>query len=88
MDHKKEEYIKHAQSGKYNVCIWGAGFLGTQKGLQMLNAKGISVDFYCDNNRELWGKEIINQILCISPMELEQKTQYCLLSDAYKCIRR
>lgn len=87
MVERKEEYIKHAQSDQYNVCIWGAGFLGTQKGLQMLNERGISVDFYCDNNSKLWGKEVINQIPCISPMELKQRKDnivcFLMLTNVY-----
>jgi len=69
------QYIKLAQSGRYEVCVWGAGYLGTQSGLQMLYKRGISVDYYCDNNSELWGKEIQDGIFCISPDELQKKKE-------------
>lgn len=69
------QYIKLAQSGKYEICVWGAGYLGTQSGLQMLRKREISVDYYCDNNSELWGKEIQDGVFCISPMELQKKKE-------------
>lgn len=70
---KKTNYIVQAQSGICDICIWGAGFLGTQKGLELLNKKGIAVNYYCDNNHYLWGRDIINGIKCISPAELQKK---------------
>lgn len=66
-------YMEDIQSGQYCVCIWGAGFLGKQKGFELLKKKGIVVDYYCDNNKNLWGKEIVGGIRCISPMELQEK---------------
>ena len=73
MENIKEKYLELAKEGDYEVCIWGAGFLGTEKGLQLLNKRGILVDYYCDNNSALWGKEIVNGIKCISPTELEKR---------------
>lgn len=73
MDNRKELYLQHAKSNEYEVCIWGAGFLGTGKGLQILKKRKISVDYYCDNNSKLWGKEVIDGIRCISPDELQKK---------------
>ncbi len=75
MNDIKREYIKHAQDKKYEVCIWGAGFLGTQKGLELLYKHGISVDYYCDNNQDIWGKEIIKGVRCISPMTLQERKE-------------
>ncbi len=75
MDDMKLEYIKSAQNHECEVCIWGAGFLGTRKGLELLYKRGISVTFYCDNNEKLWGKEIIEGIKCISPLELQQRRE-------------
>lgn len=67
------EHIEEAKSDAYEVCIWGAGFLGKQKGLEILKRRDITVDFYCDNNSDLWGKEVVAGIQCISPGELEKK---------------
>lgn len=75
MNNQKKNYIQCAQSGKYDVCIWGAGFLGTQKGLQMLIERDIQVDYYCDNNSSLWGKKIVKDICCISPKELQARKE-------------
>lgn len=68
-----EKHIKSAQSGDYIVCVWGAGYIGIQIGLPLLYKKGIKVDFYCDNNCELWGQEIVDGIRCISPEQLQEK---------------
>ena len=73
MDIQKMHGLEDARSGEYDVCIWGAGFLGRQKGLELLRKRGISVDYYCDNNSLLWGKEIVDGIKCISPKELQAK---------------
>lgn len=75
MDYTKREYIKSARNHEYEVCVWGAGFLGTQKGLELLYKREISVNYYCDNNQELWGKEVINGVKCISPIELQERSE-------------
>lgn len=75
MDSITQRYIESAKNQEYEVCIWGAGFLGTQKGLELLNKRGILPDYYCDNNQELWGKEIINSVTCISPIELSKRKE-------------
>lgn len=69
------EYIKQAKSGKYDVCIWGAGYIGTGTGLQLLKKRGIIINYYCDNNPSFWGKEIVDGILCISPDELKNRSK-------------
>lgn len=75
MDSKKEEYVELARSEQYEVCIWGAGFLGTQKGLELLSKRNITVDYYCDGDLKLWDKEIVSGIKCISPTELKSKKE-------------
>lgn len=72
-DNHVMEYIELAQSGKYEVCIWGAGYIGTGIGLKLLKKRKIRVDYYCDNRTELWGKKIIDEIMCISPEELQSR---------------
>ena len=73
IDKRRKLYIELAKRKEYVVCIWGAGYIGTGNGLQILKNRGIAVDYYCDNNDSLWGKEIADNILCISPKELQQK---------------
>lgn len=67
------ENIALAKSGKFEVCIFGAGFIGTQCGFALLEKRNIKVDLFCDNNSSFWGKEIKGGILCISPNELEKR---------------
>lgn len=68
-----QKFIELAKSGDYVVCVWGAGYLGKKIGLPLLYKRGIKVDFYCDNNCELWGQEITDGIRCISPEQLQEK---------------
>ena len=69
------------------VCVFGTGKIGTGKGLQTLRLLNINVDFYCDNDRDKWGKTICDDIKCIPPATLcalknvtcyvMMKTEYC-----------
>ena len=54
----------------HTIIIFGTGFIGKGRGYAHLKALEISVDYYCDNNAEKWGKVIVDGIKCISPMEL------------------
>ncbi len=73
LSEKDKKNIELAKSKEYEVCVWGAGYVGKEYGLQFLTKRDISVDYYCDNNTSLWGTEIINGIKCISPEELRQR---------------
>lgn len=73
MDIQSIGYIEDAKSKKYEVCIWGAGYIGTQFGLPLLKKRDVEVDYYCDSNSSLWGQEITEGIQCISPDELRKK---------------
>ncbi len=69
-DKKKLELAK---SKEYEVCIWGAGYVGSEFGLPFIKKRGITIDYYCDSNDLLWGTEIVDGIKCISPEELRKK---------------
>lgn len=73
------ELMKLAQGKEYEVCIWGAGNVGTHFGRQILHEMGISVDYYCDSNAALWGKEIIDGIKCFNPQEIREKKIICFV---------
>lgn len=83
MDNKKEiwQLVEQAQSVDYQVCIWGAGYIGRGVGLNLLEQLGICVDYYCDNNQELFGKEIIDGIICEDFQKLidNRDTTVCFL---------
>lgn len=66
-------YIEDVRNKRLEVCIWGAGHIGTQFGLPLLKKRDIQVNYYCDSNPLLWGKEIVDGIPCISPNELKAK---------------
>ena len=67
-----QDLINKAKTDQYEVCIWGAGFIGTGYGLKLLHQQGIKVDYYCDNNLKLLGKNIVDGIKCESQERLFQ----------------
>lgn len=71
--------IKLAQKSRYEVCIWGAGNVGTHSGLHMLKKRGIEVDYYCDSNPKLWGLEIVDGIKCRNVEEIRGRDVICFI---------
>lgn len=61
-------YLREKCAKYKNVCIFGIGNIGLYSQYQ-LKQHNITVDFFCDNNSEKWGK-IYNDIPCISLQEL------------------
>lgn len=80
---KIEETIKLAKNNEYKVCVWGAGYVGTHYGYEILKELGINIDFYCDNNEELYGKEIKDGILCINKNSIPIKTICFILTSGH-----
>lgn len=68
---KDIEYIK---SNDFKVCIFGCGNIGTKAGYNILKFLGLRIDYYCDNDKNKWGKPIQERIECISPNQLQKKT--------------
>lgn len=62
--------ITLAKSKEYEVCVFGAGYIGKRMGIEMLSIFGVEVDFFCDNNKTLWQKEIVEGKKCFSPERL------------------
>ena len=50
------------------IILWGAGN-GLEKNIVSIQGK-CKVQYICDNKSELWGKELVNGIKCISPEEI------------------
>lgn len=67
---KIKKMLELAKSENYEVCVWGAGFLGRNFGKRILSDYGIQIDYYCDNNEQLVGNEIQDNIYCCSPQRL------------------
>lgn len=78
-----ERKLNKARSGKYKICAWGAGYVGRSHGYDLINKLGIHVDFYCDNNRELYGKVIRDDIICIDKRKLPENTIYFILTSGH-----
>ncbi len=84
MDNNKiEEIIKLAKQDDYKVCIWGAGYVGTHYGYDLLKQWGINIDFYCDNNADLFGMEIKDGIVCISPNNIPTNVVCFVLTSGH-----
>lgn len=73
LSEKDRRNIELAKSKEYEVCIWGAGYVGSEFGLSLITKRGITIDYYCDSNNLLWGTEVVDGIKCISPEELGKK---------------
>lgn len=78
-----EKKLVKAKSGNYKICAWGAGYVGRTHGYEMIKKMGIHVDFYCDNNTELHGKIIRDNIVCINPKTLEENTFCFILTSGH-----
>lgn len=81
-----QNIIGLARNEEYKVCIWGAGFMGKGLGYELVKKLDIGVDCYCDNNEKLWGKEIIDGIVCIDYHMLlgnKDKVVYIILVGAF-----
>lgn len=52
-----------------NICLFGAGLVGSTWGYDLLSAMGFHIDYYCDNNIG-GGQEIRDEIKTISLEEL------------------
>ncbi|OPX45657.1 hypothetical protein CLHUN_05940 [Ruminiclostridium hungatei] len=63
------ELINKVKAAKY-ICIFGAGGVGRELA-DYLKSINIKIDFFCDNNKSLWDKEVYNGIKCISLDELK-----------------
>lgn len=84
MDIKEiEKKLVKAKSGNYKICAWGAGYVGRNHGYDLIQKMGISIDFYCDNNPELFGKVIRDNIICINPKELQSNTICFILTSGH-----
>ncbi len=57
-----------------SVIIWGAGEYGINETLPLLKDQNISVEAFCDNNQELWNKEILEGIYCIAPSKIKNNS--------------
>lgn len=73
--HMKDKY-------KY-ICMFGAGYAAGYW-YNFITYLGFKVDFFSDNNSDMWGKTIMDGIPCISPEELYGygKEVLCLVSTS------
>lgn len=78
-----EKKIDKAKSGRYKICAWGAGYVGRNHGYDMIKNMGINVDFYCDNNTELYGKIIRDDVVCIDKKKLPENTLCFVLTSGH-----
>lgn len=73
-----EKYIKAIKNSTFKVVFWGTGLLGSGYGYRELKKRGIVPDFFCDNNREKWDKEVIDGVYCYSFDKLMECREDCI----------
>lgn len=78
-----ENILGLARSGKYEVCIWGAGYVGRNYGYELLKGLGINVNYYCDNNVELYGKEIRDGLYCVDKKQIHKDVICFILTSGH-----
>lgn len=81
--HKTEVMIQLARQEEYKACIWGTGYVGTHYGYELLRELGVEIDFYCDNNEAMYGREIKNGIVCVDKNNLPSKVVYFILTGGH-----
>lgn len=79
------QIIEKAKSGKYINCIFGAGYVGRGIGYQLLSEYGIEIVIYSDNNDDLWGKEIKDNVICMPPQYLEKNSSKIICFVMMRC---
>lgn len=57
-------------SGGKKVCVWGAGYLAKTTCKDVFGKLGIKPFCFCDNNKELVGKTVYDEIECIDCSKL------------------
>lgn len=77
LDNLKKEILKLSNNKAEKICIFGTGAYGN-KLYYDLNSKLIKVDYFSDNDSNKWGY-IFDNIMCISPKELEEEKDKILI---------
>lgn len=79
---EKQELISKLQGytreEEKHIVFFGCGVQG-QVLYYILAKKGITPDYYCDNKETLWGEEIVEDKICISPAELKELSDVVVL---------
>ena len=73
------------KKNKYKyVCLFGAGYAADSCWYQFVIDRGFNVNFFSDNDKNKWGKVIVDNIICIPPNEILRygKDVLCLVSTS------
>lgn len=79
-----KEFYNKVKKAK-QICLFGAALNG-QSLAYYLKSNQIIADFFCDNNSDIWGRNICLNIPCISPDNLKninKKELYIIISSRY-----
>lgn len=71
----REKMYKKLKENNASVYVFGAGANGIYAKRELIK-NGIDVIAFCDNNPNLWGKEIIDGIKCISIKNSDKSKKY------------
>ncbi|RAW09974.1 hypothetical protein DC345_29675 [Paenibacillus taichungensis] len=62
---------KETNNHRFYICLFGAGAVGKQVYWHLKN-NNINVDFFCDNDSNKWGKEVVDGKVCRPTSELQE----------------
>jgi hypothetical protein len=79
---KTIQLINYSKNIGVKTCVWGAGGLAVEYGKKVITDLGMTIDYFCDNNRNLWGKEILPEIYCCDYQRLKEDAEnvVCILT--------
>lgn len=81
----KDKFVESIRMHESKTVIYGAGMLGKNFRFFLQEECGLLIDNFCDQNSDLWGRDIENNTLCISPEELvKQKESNVIIAVALK----
>ena len=63
-----------ADGNSPSLCIWGVGSFGYNLYNRFLKKINVPITYFCDNSPQKWNKKVIDQITCINPDALREKT--------------
>lgn len=72
------EYVRRIRENEIKVIFWGTGLLGSGYGYRELKKNGIVPEFFCDNNKDKWNKEVIDGLYCYGYDKIKECREDCI----------
>lgn len=77
----KEEYFRRLKEADSDIVIWGSGVNGKYAYKQLVK-NGVRIKNFCDNDPQKRDTEIIDNIRCISPIDIKRDSRIIIAVSA------